>query len=123
MKGNALQGAEFTLYDREGKEVATKISDKDGIVTFNDVDYGSYTVKETKAPKGYILSEEKLEIKVSSPETQNFIFKNEAEKFIDKISNVLPKTGSLFNYKVIMMIGWGTIIMGLGSFLKKNKVR
>lgn len=123
MNGKLLQGSEFTLYDKDGKEVTTVVSDKDGVVLFNDVDYGNYTIKETKAPKGYILSKEELEVKVNSSEIQKFTVKNEAEKLIDKISKVLPKTGSLFNFNVIMIIGWGTIIMGLGLFLKKNKAR
>ena len=128
MNGKLLEGAEFTLYDRNGKEVTTVISDKDGIAAFNDVDYGNYTIKETKAPKGYILSKEQLEVKVNSVESQKFIVKNEAEKFVvkneveklvNKMVNILPKTGGVFNYKLI--IGMVIIISGVGLLVKRNK--
>ena len=121
MNGRALQGAEFTLYDRDGKEVAAAVSDNNGVVTFNGVDYGNYTIKETKAPKGYILGKGQLEVKVKSPETQKFTVKNEAEKFIDSIIDLLPKTGSLFDYKAIIIIGALTILSGVGLFLKRNR--
>lgn len=121
MNGKVLQGAEFTLYDRDGKEVITAVSDNNGVVTFNGVDYGNYTIKETKAPKGYILGKEQLEVKVKSPETQNFTVKNEAEKFIDNIINLLPKTGNLFDFKVMIIIGALTILSGVGLFLKRNR--
>jgi uncharacterized repeat protein (TIGR01451 family) len=119
MNGKLLQGAEFTLYDRDGKEVAIAVSDKDGIAAFDDVDYGNYTIKETKAPKGYILSKEQIEVKINSVESQKFTVKNEAEKIADKIINVLPKTGGVFDSKLI--IGVLTIISGIGLSLKKNK--
>ena len=124
---NPLQGAAFKIYKETDTNfeapIVSAISDENGEVKFEDIDYGNYTSKETKAPKGYILSKEELEVKVNSSEIQKFTIKNEAEKLIDKISKVLPKTGSLFNFNVIMIIGWGTIIMGLGLFLKKNKAR
>ncbi|WP_346880140.1 MULTISPECIES: MSCRAMM family protein, partial [unclassified Clostridium] len=119
MNGKVLQGAEFTLYDRVGKEVTTVVSDKDGIAAFNDVDYGSYTIKETKAPKGYILSKEELQVKVNSTEIQKFTVKNEAEKIVDKIINVLPKTGGVFDYKLI--IGALAIIGGVSLVSKRKK--
>ena len=51
-----LAGAEFTLYDGDGKVIETKVSDENGLVVFSKVlEYGkSYTVKETKAPDGYL---------------------------------------------------------------------
>ncbi|MDZ5255304.1 SpaA isopeptide-forming pilin-related protein [Clostridium sp. LIBA-8841] len=52
---NPLEGAEFTVKNSEEKVVSTGTTNKDGIVEFNDLPYGSYTYKETKAPEGYIL--------------------------------------------------------------------
>ncbi|NLU08569.1 MAG: hypothetical protein GXW91_10155 [Clostridiales bacterium] len=51
--GDALTGAEFTLYDSNGNAVQTVLSGSDGKVQFTGVEYGSYTIKETKAPTGY----------------------------------------------------------------------
>lgn len=61
---NKLTGAEFEIYkdtngnDKfdEGDELLGKLSETDtGIYTMNDLVYGHYFVKETKAPDGFIL--------------------------------------------------------------------
>ncbi len=54
--GNPLEGAEFTLYDADGNAVATASSDENGVVAFESVPYGSYTIEETEAPTEYVLS-------------------------------------------------------------------
>lgn len=59
-----LSDAEFTLYDKSGKAIATAVSDKNGIADFGKVYYGSYTVRETRAPIGYILDGTPFTIKV-----------------------------------------------------------
>lgn len=58
--GNALAGAEFTLSGTNiaGEEIErTSVSDTQGIVLFEGVDYGTYTVRETAAPTGYALND------------------------------------------------------------------
>lgn len=55
--GNALGGAEFTLYDHDNAAVASAVSDDAGIVSFSSVPYGEYTIRETKAPDGYIVDD------------------------------------------------------------------
>ena len=66
--GKALAGAEFTVYsDKDCKNsVATASSDANGKLTFDFKSEGSYYVKETKAPKGYVLSDKVIEITVSN---------------------------------------------------------
>ena len=52
---------EFTMYsDAECKNAITTVSaDKNaGTATFKDLRYGTYYIKETKAPSGYLLSKE-----------------------------------------------------------------
>lgn len=51
-----LGGAIFTLYDSDNNVVTTATSGTDGVVLFNSVQYGIYTIKETTPPAGYILS-------------------------------------------------------------------
>lgn len=57
-----LQGAEFTLYNKEGVVLKTGITDKNGRLEFKDIplrdykDGDSYTLKETKTPDGYITA-------------------------------------------------------------------
>ena len=64
-----LAGATFAL-EREGQQIATATSDADGLVTFTDVEYGTYTIREERAPRGYALSETRLTAVVS----QNGVF-------------------------------------------------
>ncbi len=53
---NPLAGAEFTLCNEAGEAVEgfeSQVSGPDGRVTFDNVPYGTYLVKETGAPVGY----------------------------------------------------------------------
>lgn len=52
-----LQGATFTLSDKSGRVLQTKVSDENGKVKFTGLEAGEYTVKETDAPEGYVLSD------------------------------------------------------------------
>ena len=65
--GEKLQGAEFGLY-YEGTLVKTATSDANGVVTFDSLIKPKYTIKETKAPAGYVLSEEEITVNVADAE-------------------------------------------------------
>lgn len=64
---DVLKDAEFTLYsDEECKApIRTQRTDKDGVVTFNDLIYGVYFIKETKAPAGYQLSKDIITVEIN----------------------------------------------------------
>lgn len=70
----SLEGAEFTLYGSDGNAVATVKTDKDGVSAPASVPAGDYTVKETKAPKGFALSEEVKTITVPQGKITKFDF-------------------------------------------------
>lgn len=56
----ALTGAEFALFDAGNMtEVDRKTTDATGKLTFTGLKYGSYILKETKAPSGYLLDNAK----------------------------------------------------------------
>ena len=52
-----VEGAEFTLYDSKEKVVKKVTTDKEGTADFGKQVYGKYTVKETTAPKHYVLDD------------------------------------------------------------------
>lgn len=56
--GNALKGAKFTLTDSAGKTSSYKETDPTAMFTFENLSSGTYTLKETKAPDGYITSQD-----------------------------------------------------------------
>lgn len=56
--GNALKGAKFTLTDAAGKTSSYKETDPTATFTFENLPSGTYTLKETKAPDGYITSQD-----------------------------------------------------------------
>ncbi|WP_273731159.1 SpaA isopeptide-forming pilin-related protein [Leuconostoc mesenteroides] len=56
--GNALQGAKFTLTDSDGKTSVYKETDPTSTFTFENLSSGTYTLKESKAPDGYIASKD-----------------------------------------------------------------
>lgn len=64
-----LEGAEFML--SKGDTTLIEQSDSDGKVIFKDLEPGTYTIKETKAPVGYKLSNEVIdaEVKVNAEQT------------------------------------------------------
>ncbi|WP_330937840.1 SpaA isopeptide-forming pilin-related protein (plasmid) [Bacillus amyloliquefaciens] len=59
-----LKGAEFTIFNENGEEVAKGKTDKDGIARFNNLPFGQYTYKETFAPKGYLINEETFSFEI-----------------------------------------------------------
>ncbi|MCM1157533.1 MAG: SpaA isopeptide-forming pilin-related protein [Bacteroidales bacterium] len=58
-----LEGVTFVLYTKEGKIVKNGKTDANGELTFSDIAYGNYYVKETAGVKGYIVSDEEWQIK------------------------------------------------------------
>lgn len=75
--GAALGGATFTLYDAEGRAVASATSGADGGVTFTGIPANaSYTIKETAAPNGYTMSGEVLSISLEAGQVATYTVVN-----------------------------------------------
>ncbi|QWG78101.1 choice-of-anchor A family protein [Bacillus mycoides] len=67
--GKVLEGAEFRLKNENGQVVGeAKTTNKDGVVTFENLVPGKYTLEETKAPEGYKAVELKVEVNVVANE-------------------------------------------------------
>jgi len=63
----SLENAEYQILNDKGKVYETVTTDKDG-KAFVKLPYGKYKVKESKAPKGYLLDEKVYDLTVDSEE-------------------------------------------------------
>ncbi|UYX11341.1 SpaA isopeptide-forming pilin-related protein [Clostridium perfringens] len=76
-----LEGAEFTIYDNNKNTVATITTNKDGYAESEPLNYGTYTMQETKAPKGYLLSNKVWDININeNDKTYTFDVSNDVIK-------------------------------------------
>ena len=62
--GRPLQGVEFGLMKGIGEPIFTAVSDKNGIVMFEKIPYGTFSIVETKPLPGYIPNETSVQITV-----------------------------------------------------------
>ena len=57
--GTPIPGVEFSLFKADTMEkVETAVSDKNGVFTFSQFDYGDWIIRETAAPEGYCRMED-----------------------------------------------------------------
>lgn len=72
--GQALLGAKFVVTKISGEAVGEYETDRNGYVTITGIEPGFYTVKEIKAPNGYILNgtPKIVELKKDSPAVVEF---------------------------------------------------
>ena len=144
-----LAGAEFVLKNKDGKyyyfdeetrEVkwvssiegsdneigATKVvTDADGAATFEGLKDGQYFLVETKAPEGYNLLTEAVEVNIEgqNAENQTHMIPSDVENITSAIANFsgaqLPSTGG-FGTKLFVIIG-SLLAMISGVVLVTNK--
>lgn len=63
--GKLLDGAEFELLDEGGNKIQGPIETNNGKLVFKDIPLGKYNIVETKAPEGYVSSNEKTLVEVN----------------------------------------------------------
>lgn len=139
---NALSGAEFKLYKVEkiekenGKveEKETQITNlkdmtngtyttgKNGVVTFNGLDVGTYRLEEVKAPKNYTLLKDKIEFTITdaNPGPDGVIDVNSSEKVTINEDNKGQLTTTITNNKGFNLPstgGMGTYIFTIGGLV------
>ncbi|PFZ03379.1 adhesin, partial [Bacillus pseudomycoides] len=61
---NKLPGAEFTIYDEQGKTIVKGKTNEEGIATFEKLPAGKYIYRETIAPNGYLINEETFRFEI-----------------------------------------------------------
>ncbi|MES5866520.1 SpaA isopeptide-forming pilin-related protein [Bacillus cereus group sp. RP32] len=109
-----LKGAVFQVLDKEGKEVTRLTTDEKGKVISNQLVLGKYTIKEIKAPNGYMLLRDPIEIEITEAvRTQKLTVKNVKNNW------VIPNTGGSGTTS-FYVIGF-VIMFGVLYFCKKNR--
>ncbi len=85
-----LPGAIFTLYSDENCTVIvdTATSDNDGYATFTGLDAGTYYLKETAAPEGYVKSDKALEVTITVDTADNIVS-------VSFANSPIPHTGGM----------------------------
>ncbi|CDN36015.1 MSCRAMM family protein [Bacillus thuringiensis] len=114
-----LKGAVFQVLDKEGKEVSRLITDEKGKVISNQLAIGKYTIKEIKAPNGYMLLRDPIEIEIEieiteAVKTQKITVKNAKNNW------VIPNTGGS-GTTIFYVIGI-MLMFGVLYFCKKNRI-
>ena len=59
-----LSGVEFGLFREDGTQQAAAVSDAEGLVTFEKIPYGTYTIQETRTLTGYLRNFTKVPITI-----------------------------------------------------------
>ena len=63
--GKKLPGAYFQLLDEKKTPIKTLVTDANGVAVFEDLEYGTYYIKEVQGPKGYQYSDQQTKVEVS----------------------------------------------------------
>lgn len=104
-----LDGAVFELQDEDGNVLRTETTDSAGRILFDDVDYGSYYLVETKAPKGYNLLRKPIKVVVDA---ENHDVTVNVDNY--KSDWHLPRTGGIGSIPFTIL---GLMIMGSAVYL------
>ena len=134
--GEALEGVEFTLYEKEsGKEAAVLVTDKDGNAETEQLPIGIYengefkettvyVLKETKPLEGYEESEEEWEITFEYQDDQTPVIEVAKEiqnKKAPVVTTDTPKTGDDTNWMLPLLgILAGGICVAYAVYRKKK---
>ena len=85
----SLANGEFKVYKDDGTLYKTLKTNASGVAMMENVPYGTYTVKEVKAPTGHALNETAKKVVIDSPRLVEFTFSDLAQS--DIVSIVLYK--------------------------------
>ena len=86
--GTTLPGATFTLYNSDGTTVKdTAASDNTGNVRFDNLYSGTYIIKETAAPSGYIASKDTWTVEVGVSDVKMYKTGDSSKTAVTTIQN------------------------------------
>ena len=70
-EGKGLPGAQFSLMNDSTQATMPAVSDSEGLVQFQQLVEGNYTLTETQAPKGYVTPATSWKVKVTADRNKN----------------------------------------------------
>ncbi len=78
----SLEGATYGIYQEDGTFVEEIVTDKEGKATSSPLEYGTYIIKELKAPYGYTLEKEEYTIELDASEYPLEVVEKQIQKEI-----------------------------------------
>lgn len=124
-EGTFLQGATFELYQGSSK-LQTATTNQQGIAEFTNLLKGDYTIKETKAPTGYVLDSSPISVTIADATSSQVVQKlvgNDKVRHSIKITKKASDTGALLDgaeftlYKASdnRQVGQATTVKGVAT--------
>lgn len=104
-----LAGAVFELRNADGEVIHTATTNGDGIIDFGELDFGNYTIHETKAPADYRKLTKPIDVSVDA---ESVVQEITVDNF--KSGWNLPKTGGM---GTVLFTATGLILIGFASLL------
>ena len=116
-----IPGSKIGLYDKDGKQVATAVTNSEGKAEFIGINEGTYTYKQLEVPSGYILNEENYTCSIDAKGTVTFNDKDKGIIYNEKVKedkdnttkidkdntiskNPIPNAGEKFNIVCIVIL-------------------
>ncbi len=91
-----LENVVFGLFDKSGKKLEEKTTNKDGIALFEDVVYGEYVIKEISTLENYNLSLEEINVNINkNGELKTYTVTNKLKKGDVLITKVDSKDNNI----------------------------
>ncbi|WKL03815.1 SpaA isopeptide-forming pilin-related protein [Paenibacillus amylolyticus] len=91
---SVLAGIEFELRNSTNAVVDTQVTNNNGIIEFDNLPYGPYTLVETKA-EGYVIEQPETLVSIIKPETQLTIENKENDRSVKLIKTNAGRTQHL----------------------------
>lgn len=105
-EGNAMVGVKFNLEDTEGNVLREQVSGENGLVTMDNLEPGTYVIRETETLEGFTVSGETIEIVID----ENYVVADELPVFVNYPE---IQTGVDFEITPDMYAGGAVMLIGL----------
>ncbi len=105
-EGNPMEGVRFNLEDTEGNVLRELVSGENGLVTVDNLEPGTYMIRETETLEGFTVSGETIEIVID----ENYVVANELPVFVNYPE---IQTGVDFEITPVMYAGGAVMLIGL----------